>query len=121
MTARRVLAAVLMCWLSGCGPQDERAIAVTLANLVDTPSTYHERLIVTEGVVHTFADPRHYWLENKWLENEQLNRVALQPDHYAEAHVGQQVRATGRYMADHQGRRIVLTTPLETLTDNAEP
>lgn len=115
MTGRLLMAVLLGLCLSGCGGQEERPIAVTLANLTDTPATYHGRLRVAEGIVHTFSEPRHYW-----IEDGELNRVALQPDHYAEDHVDERVRATGRYLADHQGRRILLTASLQVLPDSSE-
>jgi len=93
-------------WLVGCTPNDT-AIAVSLANLAHTPATYEGRLVATEGVVHGLEDPRHYW-----IEDEDLNRVALLPEDQAADHVGEMVRVVGRFHREERGGRQLLISEI---------
>ncbi len=94
--------------LAGCGASDAE---VSLANLADYQQGYDGRDVVTEGVVRTFDDPRHYW-----IEDDDLNRVAIEPDRSVADHVGERVRVQGRFSASPEAGRLIeaqAVSPLE--------
>lgn len=95
-------------FLSGCGGSDAE---VSLANLADYQQGYDGRDVVTEGVVRTFDDPRHYW-----IEDDDLNRVAIEPESSVEDRVGERVRVQGRFTASGDAGRLIeaeAVSPLE--------
>ena len=103
-------AAVLLfsAFLVACGGSDSE---VSLANLADYQQGYDGRDVVTEGVVRTFDDPRHYW-----IEDEDLNRVAIEPDSSVADRVGERVRVQGRFTASPDAGRLIqaeAVSPLE--------
>lgn len=59
-------------------------------------------MVRTRGVVRTFEGPRHYW-----VEDDRLNRVALEPDELVAPLVGQEVRVVGRFDFDDRKGRII--------------
>lgn len=78
------------------------ATQVSLANLVNQENSLDGRTVVTQGVVRTFDEPRHYW-----IEDEQLNRVSVEPDEAVKDLVGEQVEVSGRFTASRdEGRKI---------------
>lgn len=105
MTTRRLLgfaAVALAVLVAGCPADDGTPVEVSLAELVAEQQDFDGRTVQTQGIVRTFDDPRHYW-----IEDDLPNRVELQPDEVAEPHVGQEVRVTGRFSyADDRGRVI---------------
>lgn len=75
---------------------------MTLSELVEEHDRYEGEVVVAEGVVHTYDQPRHYW-----IEDAQVNRVEVVPAERIEDHVGDTVRVTGRFtFRDDEGRRI---------------
>ncbi|MFU8815688.1 MAG: hypothetical protein ACNA7W_10100 [Pseudomonadales bacterium] len=90
---------ILSLLIFGCGDSTTRA---SLESLAQQPSAYEGRRVVTEGVVRTFAKPRHYW-----IEDEDLNRVAIEPDHLVSPYLGQVVTVTGRFSASLTSPRTI--------------
>ena len=92
--------AVLM--LSACG--SDEITHVTLAELVANPTAYDGRTVAVRGRVHSFDDPRHYW-----LEDEHINRVGLLPSARIAPHLQRHVQVTGRFsFSRDRGRRITV-------------
>jgi hypothetical protein len=75
---------------------------VTLAQLAAFQSDYDGRRVVTGGTLRTFADPRHYW-----IEDDDLNRVELHGDQRFDARVGEDVRLRGRFTYDPDAGRAI--------------
>lgn len=97
--------------LAGCGLAPRGTAEVTLAELASDQEEFRGRTVVTEGVVQTFDDPRHYW-----IEDAAQNRVELRPMGMVETLVGARVRVEGLFtFADDEGRRIAIEG-LEVLT-----
>lgn len=95
-SAPAVLAVVLL----ACGASGPTA--VSLAELVADQERLDGQLVVSEGTVHTYDDPRHYW-----IEDDEVNRVELVPHEVVGELVGARVRVTGRYhYRDDRGRLI---------------
>jgi hypothetical protein len=92
--------------LSGCS---DTATPVSLASLAERPSAYDGRRVVTAGTVRTFEQPRHYW-----IEDDDLNRVAIEPDQLIAPYVGQVVTVTGRFSAS-------LTSPRRIEAETVAP
>ncbi|MCC5880631.1 MAG: hypothetical protein JJU03_12135 [Idiomarina sp.] len=93
----------VMVMLAGCSDAPRELSLQLLAN---EQSTIDGHRVVTEGVVRSFADPLHYW-----LEDDALHRVALTPDAEVADYVGEMVRVEGRFHADRErGRRIEVIT-----------
>ncbi|WP_157933863.1 hypothetical protein [Alloalcanivorax mobilis] len=87
--------------LGGCD-YSEAPQAAPLHLLASDPETYQDTLVVTTGVVRTFAEPRHYWVEDK-----DLNRVEIRPMERVADHVGERVSVTGTFhFAANKGRWI---------------
>lgn len=79
---------------------------LSLSLLVMQAEQQHGRLLATTGVVRGFNEPEHYW-----IEDAQLNRVALQPLEKARPWLGEHVRVSGRFLYhQQQGRRLELLT-----------
>lgn len=80
---------------------------LSLQLLAREQSTVNGYLVITTGVVQSFDDPLHYWLEDSWLEDSAPNRVALHPNDAVADYVGEYVEVEGRFHADRErGRRI---------------
>lgn len=93
------LMALLM--LAGCDYSDAPQ-AAPLHLLASEPEQYQDTLVVTTGVVRTFAEPRHYW-----VEDDDLNRVEIRPMAKIEKRVGERVSVTGTFhFAMDKGRWI---------------
>jgi hypothetical protein len=89
-----------------------------LSMLVMQQNRLTGRAIRTHGMVRGFAGPRHYW-----VEDGQLNRVALEPGELAAAWLGRQVEVAGRfYYHPEEGRRLVLDAiqPLDSRPEAPE-
>lgn len=88
--------------LSACG--SDEATDVTLAELVANPTAYDGRTVTVRGRVHSFDDPRHYW-----LEDDRINRVGLLPSKRIAPHLQRHVQVTGRFsFSRDRGRRITV-------------
>lgn len=78
---------------------------ISLQLLAAEQRTVDGQMVMTRGVVHVFSDPEHYW-----IEDDMLNRVAVEPDYLVADMVGERVEVTGRFHADRErGRRIEVT------------
>ncbi|MCH8499546.1 MAG: glucose-inhibited division protein B [Marinobacter sp.] len=74
----------------------------TLAELVAHQTQYDNQWVITSGVVRGFEDPEHYW-----IEDDQLNRVSVEPQALIQARLGEQVQVLGRFLySPQEGRRI---------------
>ena len=92
----------VMLALTACG--EERPAEVPLPVLVSQQAAYQDSLVVTQGMVRGFDDPRHYW-----IEDQDLNRVEIFPHEQVAPHLGKRVRVIGRfsYVPD-KGRALTL-------------
>lgn len=100
MKAPRLTLLTFLLVLAACGPA--APIKTTLAALSEAQRDFNGRRVEVSGVLRTFANPRHYW-----IENESLDRVALEGDHDFSSRVGQEVEVSGVFVFDRdRGRRI---------------
>ena len=97
--ASLVLSAMVMLALLGCS---ETTADIPLATLVAQQAEYDGQTLSTHGIVRTFDEPRHYW-----IEDDELNRVAIEPDEAVSDYVGERVRVTGDYRADRKTGRVL--------------
>lgn len=98
------LAVVGLLVSAGCVTTGSGPVEVALADLSADHEEYDGQIVVARGVVRTFHEPRHYW-----IEDTQLNRVEIQPQDRIRSYLGDEVRVVGRFTArDGEGRRIVL-------------
>lgn len=74
-----------------------------LAQLVERPGEHDGRAVVTEGVVQSFDEPLHHW-----VEDGSQHRVEVIPRQQVAPHVGDRVRVEGRFTAagGDRGRHI---------------
>jgi len=73
-----------------------------LADLARFSEQYDGERVSTAGHVRTHPDPEHYW-----LEDDDLNRVAVHPDSAVKSLVGERVRIVGRFrFSRDKGRSI---------------
>jgi hypothetical protein len=86
----------------GCGRQNSHPVDVTLASLAHYQDAYQGKLVRTEGVVGMFQAPLHYW-----IEDNQANRVALEPADRAAPLVGLEVQVVGRFHSDDRTGRVI--------------
>ncbi|PKM43065.1 MAG: hypothetical protein CVV05_16090 [Gammaproteobacteria bacterium HGW-Gammaproteobacteria-1] len=98
-------AALCTLLLTACGTNSG---VVTLETLVDMQNEYHGERVATRGVVRTFEKPRHYW-----IEDDKLNRVALQPEDQLPALVGRTVRVVGTFSYTPSTGRIITIEQME--------
>jgi hypothetical protein len=90
--------------VAGCGVGTDTPVSATLADLTTDTDRYEGRIVTTQGVVRTFDQPRHYW-----IEDVDLHRVELVPQEAVAEHLGLEIRVTGRFtFRDDEGRRIVV-------------
>ena len=97
-----VLLAVVSLAVVGCG--DGPATTATLAELAADPRAYTGRQVRVSGVLQTYPDPQHYW-----IEDAQLNRVEVEFHEVLDPWVGQPVQVQGRFSYQlSAGRRIAV-------------
>ncbi|WP_052668453.1 hypothetical protein [Nitriliruptor alkaliphilus] len=109
------LLAALCVGVIGCGVGDDQPVEVSLAELVEDQHAYDGRTVITSGVVRSFDDPVHYWIEDR-----DVHRVEVVPAELIEQHVGAEVEVTGRYtFRDDEGRRIEIDS-LEVLEGDVD-
>lgn len=94
--------------LSGC---DDSPRETTLSALSAAQKDFNGRRVMVSGTLRTFDTPRHYW-----IENESLDRVALEGVTNLVPKVGQSIRVQGTFHYDQdKGRRIkvekILSSP----------
>lgn len=108
---RRLLAmALLPALLLACGPRVDVPRTVTLADLVVDQELHDGSVVTTEGIVRTYDEPRHYW-----IEDAEQHRVELFPHEGGEDLVGQTVRVTGRFTFREDRGRAIDIDDLEVL------
>lgn len=103
-SGRRVPLAILAgsLWLAACGVTDTAPSDVALADLVLEQDRYDGQMVRTHGVVRTFDEPRHYW-----IEDDDVNRVEVVPQDAIRPYLGDEVEVVGRFtFRDDEGRRI---------------
>ncbi len=93
--------------LTACG--GERVSPVTLEQLAASAPAFDGELVETEGVVNRFDDPEHYW-----LEDEDINRVAVTPGASVRDHVGERLRVVGRFSYHQEEGRQIEIDPAAT-------
>lgn len=101
--------------LAGCGG-GERVSEVTLAQLAGAAADFNGELVQTEGVVKRFdEDPERY---HYWLEDEDVNRVAVEPHEAVSDQLGEHIRVVGRFSYHpEEGRRIEIDTAATAALD----
>lgn len=86
--------------LVGCGAT--APVTTTLSALSEFQKDFDGRQIIVSGTLRTFDMPRHYW-----IENDALDRVALEGTINLEPLVSQTVTVRGVFRYDSEvGRRI---------------
>lgn len=96
--------------LGGCSSESNDASAVTLAQLVRFAERYDGQRVTVSGTVQSHPDPEHYW-----IEDDDLNRVAIQPARVVEGRVGESIRVRGAFRYSRDTGRIIQSeqvTPL---------
>jgi hypothetical protein len=97
-----MVVAVVGSALFGCGGGPSQPQVVSLAELVAEQDAHDGSTVIAEGVVQTFDEPRHYW-----IEDAEQHRVELFPPELVEDLVGLRIRVTGRFtFQDDRGRGI---------------
>lgn len=107
MPRLRAVLIVVSCVLALVGCADGNGIRdVTLAELADNSQRWDGHEVRVRGTVRGYDDPRHYWLEDAFI-----NRVGLQPPQAIAAHLGREITVVGHYTyARDRGRQITIST-----------
>lgn len=108
--------AVVSCLLlaTACAGGSTEPRAVTLEELVTEQDAHDGATVVVDGIVDTYDQPRHYW-----IEDAAQHRVELFPHELVEDLVGHRIRVTGRFtFVDDRGRGIDVDE-LEVLSEPA--
>ncbi len=106
------LVAVSLLALASCGQAASDPRVVTLAELVTEQDAHDGSMVITEGIVQTFEQPRH-----AWIEDVDQRRVELLPPDPVEDLEGRRVRVTGRFtFVEDRGRGIEIDN-IEVLSD----
>ncbi len=107
---RPILAtAVCLLLLAGCGGEPT-ATQLELVDLARFSEQYDGERVSTTGHVRSHSDPEHYW-----LEDDNLNRVAVHPDSAVESLVGQRVRVVGGFRFSRESGRAIEADTVEVL------
>ena len=86
--------------LAGCG--ESAPVKTTLSALSEVQKDFDGRLVMVSGTLRKFDMPRHYW-----IENDALDRVALEGSINLAPLVSQTVTVRGMFRYDSEaGRRI---------------
>lgn len=109
---RSIVSAVLtaISALALLGACSETTSDIPLAILVAQQGEYSGQTLTTSGIVRTFAEPRHYW-----IEDGNLNRVAIEPNEAVSGLVGERVRVTGLYQANYETGRVLRAAEVTVL------
>lgn len=99
------VAAVCAVFLTGCGSNSG---SVALETLVELQREYNGERVATRGVLRTYETPRHYW-----IEDENLNRVALEPEDKLPPLVGRKLRVVGKFSYSPTKGRIITIEQME--------
>lgn len=106
-TLMRPLFAAALCTvlLTACGSNSG---SVDLETLVGLQNEYNGERVATRGVLRTYETPRHYW-----IEDENLNRVALEPEDKLPPLVGRKLRVVGKFSYSPSKGRIITIEHME--------
>ena len=106
-TLMKPLLAAALCavLLTACGANSG---GVTLETLVEMQNEYNGERVATRGVLRTYDHPRHYW-----IEDDKMNRVALQPEDKLPPLVGRTLRVVGKYSYSPSTGRIITIEHME--------
>jgi hypothetical protein len=96
--------------LSACARHDDRPVDVTLSSLARYQEAYQGQLVRTQGVVRTFEPPRQYW-----IEDDEPNRVALEPVALVAPLLGREISVVGRFHFDDRTGRVIRIERLTAL------
>ena len=97
------LLVVLSTLLMACRGSDQPT-EVDLGVLVEQQSHYAGKMITTWGVLRTFDQPRHYW-----IETPDFKRVGVAPNDAVAPYVNQLVEVTGRFnTVESAGRQLLV-------------
>ncbi len=96
--------------LTACGLVTTGPRAVTLAELAADQDRYDGTVVSTEGVVRSFDDPLHYW-----IEDEDVNRVELVPHDEVAPLLGEEVRVVGEFTFDRDQGRLITVDRIEPI------
>jgi len=93
-------AVVVAAMLTAC--TEPTPVRIDLAGLKEYQVDLDGQPVVVSGTLRTYEAPRHYW-----IENESLDRVALEGDEDLAPLVGKTLEVSGVFLYDpDQGRRI---------------
>lgn len=106
--ARLGLVLLLGILIGACERNSASADAVTLDELVRFAERYDGERVSASGTVHTHPEPEHYW-----IEDDKLNRVAIEPDAAVKDLVGEAIRVEGAFHYSRDTGRII---EVETVT-----
>ena len=101
--------AMLSLVLGGCSTGGEPA-TTTLAVLASEQEAWNGRVVRTEGIVRSYVQPLHVW-----VEDDEVNRVEVRPVGELLDLVGERVRVTGTFSFDDRGGRYIEVESLEVL------
>ena len=82
----------------------------TLSSLSAAQKDFNGRRVIVSGTLRTFDAPRHYW-----IENEALDRVALEGAIDLAPLVGQTVKVQGMFHYNMESGRLIEVEELLTL------
>ena len=100
----RPAAGIALCLLALAGCGTDEAVPTTLPALAERPDRWDGREVVVRGIVRSYPEPRHYW-----IETTDADRVALAGDADLEPLVGWTVDVRGTFRYDRTaGRRILV-------------
>lgn len=109
--ALALVLALLLLVVPAC-TTDSGVTEASLEELTVQQESWDGRRVRAGGVLRTFDEPLHYW-----IEDEDLNRVELVPVDGLDELVGRTVRVEGTFSFDDQrGRRIEVEELLEPTT-----
>lgn len=103
------LLALCLLVLAGCGGEPTPT-QLELVDLARFAEQYEGQRVSTTGHVRSHPDPEHYW-----LEDDDLNRVAVHPDSAVKSLVGERVRVVGRFRYARDTGRAIEADEVELL------
>lgn len=101
--------AVCLLLIAGCGGEPTPT-QLELVDLARFTEQYDGERVSTTGHVRSHPDPEHYW-----LEDDDLNRVAVHPDSAVKSLVGKRVRVVGRFRYARDAGRAIEADEVEVL------
>ena len=94
--------------LVGCGASVP--VKTTLSALTEVQKDFDGRQVIVSGILRTFDTPRHYW-----IENDALDRVALEGTINLAPLVSQTVSVRGMFRYDSEAGRWIEVDELVAL------